>query len=203
MKHTRKGEQMELMPTGEKAITAYLRQMKFNRKVVGGVDEESVLDQIECITKMYRDLIEGLQRQVEQLQNAGNEKDRRLSSLQMERDAILQQNELLAAKNKDIVNFMQRNESQRTELVAKAQREAQKILMQAKIQAENLVAEKEREIEQLTRRRKAMEVELDNLMLQMKTTMRVVVGDLGQMLNLVNGLDGKLDRCWDGNESSG
>ena len=191
------------MASGQEAITSYLRQMKFKRKVIGGVDEEDVLDKIEHITKLYKSLIEDLQSQVEQLQKSGKEQEERLSLLQIERNSVIQEREALTAKTQELVSVMQRNEREHVELVAQAEREAQKILMQARIQAENLAAQKEREIEQLTRRREVVENKLDDLILQIKATIRLIAGDLGQMQNLANGIEGKLDRYRDGNETKG
>lgn len=160
---------MELPVAGQEAITAYLRQMKFKKKIIGGVDEDDALDKIEHVTGMYRDLVEDLQGQIESMQQ-------------------------------DI----QRHEAEREELLVRARRDAEKIIMQAKMQADSLAEQKEHEadrqlagrrseIEQLAKRRRDMEAERENLMLNMKATMRLIASDLDQMLKLAGGLDGKMD----------
>lgn len=162
---------MELPVNGQEAITAYLRQMKFRKRIIGGVDEEDTLDKIEHVNGMYRDLVENLQGRIDAMQ-------------------------------KD----MQRYEAERTELIVQARHEAEKIIMQAKVQAEALAEQKEHEIdrrlavrraeiEQLVIQRRDMEAEMDNFTLQMKTTLRLIAGDLGQILKLAGGLDGKTDYC--------
>ena len=170
---------MELRVDGQKAIINYLRQIRFKKKALGGVDEEDVLDKVEHVAKMYTDLIEGLQGQIESLQQ-------------------------------DRLQF----ENERTELIVRVRREAEKIITQAKVQAEALADQKEREIdrnlagrraeiEQLTKRRRDMEAEMDTLVIQMKTTMRLIAGDLGQMLKLTSGLDSKMDYRRTGNDAGG
>ncbi|RFZ75639.1 hypothetical protein DS742_27915 [Lacrimispora amygdalina] len=164
---------MELSIIGQEAIAAYLRQMKFKKRTFGGVDEDDALDKIEHITGMYRDLAEELQGQVEEMQQ-------------------------------DI----QRQEAERAELIARARREAEKIIMQAKVWAEQKEHETDRqlagrraEIEQLAKQRRDMETEMNNLLLQMKATIRLISGDLGQMLRLAGGVERKMDDGRTGNDA--
>lgn len=173
---------MELSITGQEAILSYLRQVKFKKRVIGGVDEEDALDKIEHVTGMYKDLVVDLQGQLEAMQQE--------------------------------IQRYEGYEAARTELVVRANREAEKIITQAKVQAEKLVEQKEREterqlagrraeIEQLAQQRKSMEVEMDNLVMQMKTTVRLIAGDLSQMLKLASELESKIGRTQTGNDAGG
>lgn len=164
---------MELLVAGQEAIAAYLRQMKFKKKFIGGIDEDDALDKIEHITGMYRDLAQDLQGQVEEMQQ-----------------------------------YVQRQEAERAELIVRAKRDAEKIIMQVKVWAEQQEQETNRqlagrraEIEQLAKRRRDMEAELDNLMLQIKATLRLITGDLGQMLQLAGEVEKKMDDGRTGNDA--
>ncbi len=209
-KEAPKQTRMERIATGQEAITAFLRKMQFKKRIIGGVEEEDVLDKMEHVTKMYQDLIENLKRQnvslkqenshlqdrVEQLQKENQENDDRLSSLQTERLSLLKEHEAFTAK-------AQENESERVELFKKAHREAQKILTQARVQAEELTVQQNRELERqlvagqqeidlIFKQRKTIKEEIDNFTLHTKASLQLISGDLFQMLNLTKELDGKM-----------
>ena len=207
------------------SIAVFLRQMKFKKKAMGGVDEEDVLDKIKHITRMYQDLTETfqhqnaslqqdnsfLQSQVEQLQTVVQEQDIRLSSLQMENTSLLGEHEMLTAQAQEIVNTMQRYEKERADFIATAQREAQKIILQAQARATDLVEQNEREVKrqsavhqaeirQLIDQRQAIEDEVYDLQIKLKGNLRLIAEDLGWMLNLTKELDSKMFSGKDGDE---
>ncbi|WP_139257427.1 hypothetical protein [Desulforamulus aeronauticus] len=214
---------MEIATTYQSQITAFLCQMKFKKRIIGGVDEEDVLDKIKHITEMYKDVEVALlrqnafvqqdnsllQNQMEQLQAVGREKEALISALQIEKASVLREQEELKAKVQEIASTLQRYEQERTELIAAAQCEAKKIIQQAMTYAEELAAQNEREIErqisarqaeigQLTNQREVMEKEVEEIRIRMKDDLRLITENLYQMLSLIKGLDGELASGADG-----
>jgi DNA repair exonuclease SbcCD ATPase subunit len=204
---------MDEIASIQETITVYLRQMKFKKRTIGGVEEEDVLDKIDHITTMYRDLSErlrnqnsslqqetrSLRSQVEELRKSELEKNARLSSLQAERSSM--QLEYQASLEK--IKTLQQPEKDGAEFILRVQREAQKILTQAKLQAENLDAQKAREIDhnqaarrleinRLSRQREALDYKMTEFTLQTKTALQMISSDLHQVLNLSKELDGKI-----------
>lgn len=210
---------MEIIDARLEAIADFLCGMKFKTKLIGGIEEEDVLNKIEHITKLYQDLVEVVQDQnacllqensflknrLKQHQQELQKKDERLSSLQEEKTSIQQEYKVSHTKAQELIDMIRRQEKEREELVIKAQREAQRILAHAKIQAENFTVQKNRElqqqmqvrqleIEQLLKRRKTIEDEINSQICKTKSSLQLVTEDLYQMLNLAKDLDRKMNQ---------
>ena len=205
---------MEIKTTNQTSIAAFLHQMKFKKKIIGGVDEEDVLDKITHIINIYNDLTEDLNNQntslyqnnihmkslVDKLQTVEQAKDEKISSLQLENTFLIQERDALTTRIQEISDKMQQYEEEQVTLLDTAQREARKITMLAEARMAVLAAQKERETEQLlsmqqaeieylSSKRRLMKKEVDDLRIMLKSNLQLITDDLYRMLSLTKELD--------------